>query len=243
MGANSVRSVISVKRQVESDARGFETVLNPVEIFHLIRSAATGNARVELHFMGSDRRAACIALESEPHVLGLRIQLPDSFHRDARDKECMAIAFLHGHLLLCLHATRLVWEGRTLLLLPPWRAFTLQRRRQARFEIPAGYEILVDLDAKEGRRRRVQRRVIDISSGGLAFETAGRVEAERFTQGSPLRHIAIRIENRLVFADARVSREASNRGVKVGIQFTRINQSDRDFLLGYVARHLVQTYS
>lgn len=215
-------------------------MLNPVEMYRLLRVAARDSARVDVYFTKSNSRLVTEVVDSPFRGPGIAFRTPAGFTPTTRDDECMAIVFLHGHTLLCLHSSHVVWQGEIFRVLPQWRAFTLQRRKQARLEVPAGYEILADLDSKEGRRRRVQRRVLDISPAGMAFEATTHLEASRYRKGQELRHVAIRIEDRLIFVDARVSQESTSRGLKVGLQFTRMNQRDKDFLAGYVARHIVQ---
>ncbi len=233
---------MEMKIQVENERDGFQAVVNPVEIYRMIQLAAKHAARVDVYFVKSNIRITTEVVEPALPGPGITLQMPKGFRPAPKDDECMAIVFLHGHQLLCLHSSHLLWQGETFRMVPQWKAFTLQRRRLVRLEVPGGYEILVDLDAKDGRRRRVQRRIIDLSAGGIAFMAADRNEAERYKKGQTIRHAALRVENRLVFVDARVSQEATGGRLKIGIQFTRINQGDRDFLLGYVARHLVQLY-
>jgi hypothetical protein len=228
--------------EIENERDGFQALMNPVEIYRLIQLASRHSARVDIYFVKSNLRLTSEVLEPELPGPGITLRTPRGFRPTPKDDECMAIVFLHGHQLLCLHSSHIMWQGDTFRVVPQWRAFTLQRRRQVRLVIPAGYEILVDLDAKDGRKRRVQRRVLDMSAGGMAFEAANREEAERYKKGQTVRHAALRVENRLVFVDARISQEATGSKFKVGVQFTRINQGDKDFLLGYVARHLVQLY-
>lgn len=239
-GKQFIRNHTALYAQVENDQLGFEAVVNPIEMYRLIRAASRDSARVDVYFTRSNARLVTEVIDSAVLGPGITFRKPSGYTPTVRDDECMAIVFLHGHTLLCLHSSNVEWQGDTFRILPRWRAFTLQRRKQARVDIPAGYEILADLDSREGRRRRVQRRVLDISPGGLAFEAANQLEASRYRKGQVLRHVAIRIEDRLIFVDARVSREASSRGLKVGLQFTRMSQRDRDFLVSFVARHIVQ---
>jgi hypothetical protein len=100
-----------------------------------------------------------------------------------------------------------------------------------------------------GSRKRVQRRVLDISEHGLGFQIGSSREAASYRPGVFVRKMEMIIESRQIFFDARVANvlkienDPRRAGVKIGLEIIRMSPVDRQFIAAYVARHLVQSYT
>jgi hypothetical protein len=258
MGAKS-RTVLT--REVE--LQGFTKISDPLELHRVLNRAIESAAKVDVRIPGAELGQAlkfqATFSENSNIEAGIQIQAPEEIEDDKLinpTRGVNLIAFMRGQNLLCLQAEKAEWKDRTLVVSSPWSAFKLQRRKEARFQIPAAYELIVSMEALEGGRRRTQKRVLDISEHGMGFAVASDREAALYKKGLFLRKMEVKIENRQIFFDGRVANvlpipsddlrgrgQGSQRPMKIGIEVIRMSPVDRAFIAAYVARNLVQFYA
>lgn len=237
----------------ETDHQGFTKITDPVELHRLLIRAIESTSKVEVRLPSQGLEFESLIMECSDLQKGFQIEAPAEISDEAvktQPTEAMLIAFMRGQNLLCIHSKNAAWNERVLTVSPPWSIFKLQRRKEPRYQIPAAYDLFVSMESMEaGSRRRVQRRVLDISEHGLGFQIASSREAASYRAGVFVRKMEMIIESRQIFFDARVANvlkienDPRRAGVKVGLEIIRMSPVDRQFIASYVARHLVQSYT
>ena len=158
--------------------------------------------------------------------------------------ECMLVIYLKGLLLLGVRGTQVKLDQFKLSLEPPFRFFKIQRRKESRLEIPSGYDFFLTIDAIEGARRKVQKRLLDISSSGLGFQVVSPREAALFRVGSKIRAASLEIQNRRFCVDLEVKNlipiplDRKWSGTKVGCSIVQVITGDPEFLASYVTANI-----
>jgi c-di-GMP-binding flagellar brake protein YcgR len=240
----------------EAELQGFTKVTDPLELHRVLKRAIETTAKVDVRLPEQKIQFQAVILESSDIESGFQIEAPADISDEAIQAapakalvNANLIAFMRGQNLLCVHSQNVEWKERTLIVAPPWSIFKLQRRKEPRYQIPAAYDLFVSMESVEGTRRRIQKRVLDISEHGMGFQVASMREAAPYRKGMFLRKMEVTIENRQIFFDARVANilritdDPRRAGVKVGIELIRISPLDKQFIAAYVARNLVQIYT
>jgi hypothetical protein len=223
---------------------------NAVEIARLLTSASETGARTDLSFGLDNRRFVTRTCLDYVKEQGLRFELPAELTADTvLSSECNAIIFLKGQVLVCVRSTNAVVEKDAIVLREPWSVFSIQRRKEPRYEIPRAYEYLASIDSMEGPRRRVQKRLLDMSCSGLSIQAASSREAAFFRKGLLLKRISFRLDDRMIIVDAQVCNSVplgsatGLAGFKIGLKILRIGTDDRIALISWVARQLTLSYA
>ena len=121
----------------------------------------------------------------------------------------------------------------------PTRIFKVQRRSDARFPIPDGLVIRVELQDPLFPELKMSKKVLDISASGMAIVVADN-EAPLFHEGLILKDVNFSVRNRKIKVDAEVRHtkqlpsDSRNPGIKIGILFKNIREADSQWLAGYV---------
>jgi c-di-GMP-binding flagellar brake protein YcgR len=236
----------------ETELQGFTKVTDPLELHRALKRAIETTAKVEVRLPDQKIEFESVIHETSDIEKGFRIEVPSEVEDETLKCEptnVMLIAFMRGQNLLCIHSQKTSWDGRVLVVSPPWAVFKLQRRKEPRYQIPAAYDLFVSMESLEGGRRRIQKRVLDISEHGMGFQVTSMREAAPFRKGVFLRKMEVVIENRHIYFDARVANvlhimnDPHRSGVKIGLEVIRMSPLDRHFIATYVARNLVQIYT
>jgi len=121
----------------------------------------------------------------------------------------------------------------------PSRLFKVQRRHNARFQIPLGHVLRVEFEDPVFPESKMRKSVIDISAGGMSFaspveDLAIFVEGLllkdfQFTLGLKPIQVSAEVKHAKIFKD----RTGSSK-VKVGVLFNEISEADRSVIASYV---------
>jgi c-di-GMP-binding flagellar brake protein YcgR len=243
---------VRIVNRSKEEIQGFSKIEDSVEIRRYLNRAIESSAKVDVRLPGDEIQFGSQILESSKPDKSLRIRVPEAAKIDPKKNPeggAMVIAFLRGQVLLCIQADRAEWKDKnTLEVFSPWKIFRLQRRKEPRFEILGAYEIYVSMETLESGRKRIHRRVLDLSTNGMGFHVATAREAALFKKGLFLRKVELMLEGRQIFLDARVQgiktivNDSRVSGVKIGVEFIRIGPVDSNFIASYVARSLAQLY-
>ena len=230
----------------------FEPVTDELEIRRLIERAAETTAKADVNFSEVRIQFQTQVTEHSSAQAGIEVRIPDEFrgrlqHLVKSAPEVLLILYLRNQALLGVSTRSIDWEDETFRIRPPFRVLRMQRRKEARFQIPVGYDIFVGMNAIEGESRRVQKRVLDISASGMGLQVISPREAGFFQQGLMLRNLRFELEGRKITVDAEVCNRVplneavtGHSGTKVGLRFTKISRADQDFLAAFVTRRLAQ---
>ena len=122
----------------------------------------------------------------------------------------------------------------------PAQIFKVQRRKDFRLPIPAGYVVRVEFDDPVQFPLRANLKIADISAGGLSF-LIEEDDLGAYPKGAILQNMVFRIRGRDIHTrgevrDARAI-ETTNSPVKlakVGIQFVSLQKGDDQVIASYV---------
>jgi c-di-GMP-binding flagellar brake protein YcgR len=235
----------------ETDLQGFTKITDPIELHRALVRAVESAVKVDVRLPDQKIEFESVIHETSNLETGFRIEIPAEIKNEDLKVDLtnvMLIAFMRGQSLLCVHSQKVRVDGRFLVVAPPWSIFKLQRRKEPRYQIPAAYDLFVSMESPDGRRR-VQKRVLDISEHGMGFQVTSMREAAPFRKGMFLRKMEVVIENRQIYFDARIANvlhiinDPHRAGVKIGVEVIRMSPLDRHFIASYVARNLVQIYT
>ncbi|MDR3606042.1 MAG: PilZ domain-containing protein [Oligoflexia bacterium] len=230
---------------------GATKVEDPIEIRKLLSSASETAARADIALPKMGRRfISRVELDWAPKK-GLEFEIPSNVEKLEApiEGECNIIIFLKGQTLACLSSKKVSVQKDKLIVAEPWTIFTIQRRKEVRYEIPKAYEFLVTLDSVEGVRRRVTKRLLDVSASGFAVQAISHREAGLFKRDLIMKNIQIQLEDRRYQVDAQVRNSvpldprSGISGFKIGFKILRIKKEDALALSGWVARRLTVLYT
>ena len=122
----------------------------------------------------------------------------------------------------------------------------LQRRKNERYQLPWGYEVNCNLEfAQPGVR---QRRVIDVSEGGMSF-LVGHAESREFNMGLKINGVSFSLRHRSFNVDIEVKQvteivnDPRKEGFRVGCAFTRIEKESSQYLYEFVGEQIALNIS
>jgi hypothetical protein len=121
----------------------------------------------------------------------------------------------------------------------PERLYKVQRRKQARFMVPFGRVMKVELADPLFPAGKLSKKIFDISSGGLAF-IVDEEEGAAFQVGLLIEGMNFLVRGRRIKAEAEVrhlktmARDSATPGVKVGVMFKAIDPGDAQWIDAYV---------
>jgi hypothetical protein len=241
---------------------GAKRIDDPIEIRRFFVSASETGARADIALPQLARRFITkIDMDWKPGE-GLRFEIPDQLEKiempadgvggapsTAPPIECNVILFLRGQTLICVRSESVQVQEKMLVLQEPWTVFKIQRRKEARYEIPRGYEFFVKIESVEGSRLRVNKRLLDVSPSGLAILAQTKREADFYKRDLIMKNIHFQVEDRLIRLDAQVCNtvpvdpRTGIAGFKIGLKILRIGKEDGLTLSSWVARKLSISYT
>lgn len=138
-------------------------------------------------------------------------------------------------------------DGEGLRFFAPTNVYKVQRRKDFRMPIPDGYAVIAEFNDPIFEERRLKKKIMDVSAGGLAF-IVEEDEAPMFTIGMMIPNIEFKIKSRKIVATGEVRHmrtiapqgtatagaKSRLKGVKVGVQFKHIAERDIQFIAAYV---------
>ncbi len=149
---------------------------------------------------------------------------------------CCKMDLQRGLVFFSIEKPVLDYEKQRLKLAIPNKIWRVQRRDFFRLDISAEMNISGQFSYHE---KRVLCQLINISGSGAAFLVEGQFYD--FSLEEELSNISIFIEGREVMTDARIKwiQESveSERELRVGVQFTTINEKDQDTIDRFVLKH------
>lgn len=219
------------------------TITDPLLIRRLLDQAEDSSVRAIVRVPGHKDRYQCTVIRHERDE-GIDLELPKGVELKVRPgKLCMILVFVPKTRALGFVVELLSRNKGVVRFDVPKKVFQFQRRIERRIDIPAGYEISVELVPSGGRGKRLKRRLLDLSSRGFSFEISAS-ESDRYRTGAFLREIILKIHGRTMQFDAQVrsrtligSRDGSQRK-RVGCAFLRVKPEDRDFIRALCLTHL-----
>jgi hypothetical protein len=235
----------TVQNQIQVHS-SFKVLDSRLEIERLLQEASLGGAKGDLRLGTQDaERLQCRTLEPSSFQKGVLLSLPDHFPeeliKEATDGpvvvNCLAILFLKGHALLGIRPTSVQLENGNLRLHVPCRYFIMQRRTEARYEIPRGYSFEIGVLSS-------RRRLLDISLSGLAFQMASEEEAKRLKVGTYLKDVALDIPGGSVKVELEVASviplkmDPKVSGYKVGCKIIDPSPTAADLIASFVVSKL-----
>jgi c-di-GMP-binding flagellar brake protein YcgR len=218
------------------------------EIYELLGQATQQLCQVSVKIPneagGEDLQFISKLIDVAPAKGGLQVELPSGFPKKTKVKNCLLLIFT-GRFLIGVQ-TEIERIGiSTLVLRVPGKIFKLQRRRNVRYAVPGGYDITLDLESLEKRDTRVKRKVVDLSEGGIAFFVPTAKEAALYTVDAEFKDCHFKIRNQEVAVDLKIKNQISHEhakrdGHKVGAEFVKISEDDRNFLATFIYSQLGQ---
>lgn len=130
----------------------------------------------------------------------------------------------------------------------PEKAFKVQRRQNIRYQIPDGHVLRVDFQDPLFPETVHNKKVVDISAGGLSFEVEEK-DLSLFPAGLVLKGLSFTVKGRTVYVEAEVRHQKKSPGknepknAKVGVQFKNISAKDVDCIASYVFEESRKFYS
>ncbi|MBC7692908.1 MAG: PilZ domain-containing protein [Methylotenera sp.] len=161
-----------------------------------------------------------------------------------RSRPWLILIFLKGQIVLGVHAAPHFVDSEGVQFKLPERLFKMQRRARERFEIPSGYEYMVEMRRPGVEPRRVRRKLLNLSTNGFAFRVVTSREAALFKPGALLKGVTLSLQGTEVSMDVEVRNHLPNRdggaGYKVGVKIVQIATADQDFLEGFLLSQMSQ---
>ncbi len=156
--------------------------------------------------------------------------------KDSGHQECLFSTSLTSANLF-FKARFLGHDSTGLKFAVPDKVYKVQRRKNVRYMIPAGYVLKVEFSDPLYPDMLVQKKLTDISAGGLAFNTAA-IDVSLYPVGSILTQCKIVIKTRNIQFDAEVryaqAHQDTSKGAKIGLAFKNMLPPDSEFIAAYV---------
>ncbi len=215
------------------DPATVKTLTDPLAIRRLLEKAADADARTLIGVASEEGRYESSMIQVDRAASTVLVRRPEGLPaRAAGGRACLVLVFAPGMQALGFVA-RVESAREGVLRMPlPEKAFQLQRRREARIEIPAGYDLAVKLPSPEARGKWVRRRLLDLSPRGFSFLVVSREDLERYATGRFLRQLLLEVHGRMIAFDAQVRNQVKlpGGGTKIGASFLRLAPADREFI-------------
>jgi len=226
----------------ESPVSKFTLVSSPVELRKLFNSAVDNQVRAlvqidetRLELVVSDQSAfgKQIALHLPHPQEGLLFE-----HKWRAGKPAKVLLFVKNQAIIAFQTKLISMFEPDYKFEFPDKVFKMQRRNKARYVIPRGLEILVELPNPE-KGEPLKRRLVDISTEGISFRVVSRREASYFLKGKTIKGIRVTLQGVSVSMDAEVRsqlplKEGAAEVTKVGLKITRIEPEDHEYLTSFI---------
>lgn len=230
---------------VGSKPKEFQSV-NHKEKIHLLSDAAhqLAPAMVWTLNRGSVFNSRLNLFNQVDKVLRVPAPKPASLNKFTEElvkfktKECyFCVSHPHANLFF---ATKLInSDSEGLYFSIPKELHKVQRRSNYRFQIPIGRILKVEFKDPLFAENILQKKVFDISAGGLSFLTS-EADSAMFTKGLVLDELTFTIRTKKIVTSAEVrytkpiSIPSSELEVKVGLVFKSIERAMADLIALYV---------
>jgi c-di-GMP-binding flagellar brake protein YcgR len=166
--------------------------------------------------------------------------------RQDKNRPFMILIYLKGQTVVGVMAKPQKVDSEGIEFALPTRMYKVQRRKRERFEIPQGYEFMVEF-TRPGNLGAHRRKLINLSTEGLAFRVVTSREAQMFKPGMVLRDLRIMLQGAELVMDAVVRSHGPNGarggGFKVGVEITQIEPQHADYLAGFLLQQMSQFVS
>lgn len=140
-------------------------------------------------------------------------------------------------------ATYLGYDNAGFKFKIPEIIYKVQRRKNLRFPIPDGHILWVEFQDPLFPEKRMKKKVLDISAGGLSFLIL-EDEIEVFGVDLILNDMQFQIKGRPILCQGEIRhskplseeamRDSKKRWIKIGVYYRQMNVSDSEFIAAYV---------
>lgn len=232
---------------------GTTIVTDPLEIRRLFSRASEGGIQATVKVRGSDTVLKTKVLEAdaqrglelsiEPGEGQLNLENLEKLGATKADSEFMILMHLEGRYILGVNTRSVEMLKDRITFSAGTKVFKIQRRKDVRYAIPAGYEFTVEIESLERTRARVKKRLVDLSESGLSFFVLSPREAALYRKGMILNRCIIKIQNYEIPVILRVcnrgkhDRGKQGSGNKIGTEFEQISAENRDYIAQFVYSH------
>lgn len=234
------------------DHEKYRTIEDAQEIRRILKHIVGTSARVQFQVDGFEPKFTALLSDSSSSANGIHLITDAPFKKEAlnvalKDAPLTEVAILitlPGQVLLGFKAHYKFNDGATSQFTYPSKLLRIQRRKDARLSILSGYDIQVLVDSVLRARARDSYRLLDLSISGLGFLVATQEEADRFYVGLMMKDIRFTLQNQAIHVDAQVKSqvptgpESRHRGIKIGVQFIRASQADKDQIAKYIFENM-----
>ena len=231
----------------------FRPIVNALEARRLVEQAEAMRASVDIQFPSQSLRLRGVVLEPSNSIEGFTLGLPEDLDPETleaistgpADQDCMLIVFLRGLMLLGVRSTSVELLKDRLKVGAPLRLFGIQRRKEGRFDIPAGYDLSARIESIDSPGVRVDKRILDLSASGIGFQVVAPRESALYRPGMILKNAQFQVQNHLIVADLEVCnlvpipKDRLYAGTKIGCKFTHVSADDAEFLSAWITARLI----
>ena len=227
----------------EAPISNFVLVSSPVELRKLFNSAVDNQVRALVQI--DETRLELVVSDQSVFGKQISLHLPHPRegllfeHKWRAGKPAKVLFFVKNQAIVAFQ-TKLISMFEPLYKFEfPEKVFKMQRRKKARYVIPRGLEILVEIPDPEGSGEPLRRGLVDISTEGISFRVVSRREAGYFLKGKVIKNIRITLQGVTVSMDAEVRsqlplKEGASDATKVGLQIVRIEPEDHNYLTSFI---------
>jgi hypothetical protein len=215
------------------------------QIQEAILRAAKQFCKVSIKILGTDAQFESRLLDAaqiDQVEVEISSDLPaTAFHEamaKSKTKNCLLLIFV-GRYLLGVMTEFEKSDARSISFTFPKKIFKIQRRKNVRYSVPAGYDIFIDCESLE-THERVKRKVLDISEGGIAFSLEPTENLEAYKTGVVMRDCVLTLRNQPLKLSLRVANQMDH---KLGMEFIKISEENRNFLAAFIYSQLGQLMS
>jgi hypothetical protein len=224
---------------------------DPEQIREAVHKAASQFCKVSIKILGTDEQFDSRLLDAtrSGHVeVEVSSDLPGNAFNQAigksPTKNCLLLIFV-GRYLLGLMTEYEKSSDSSISFAFPKKIFKIQRRKYIRYNIPAGYDIFIECESLE-THQRVKRKILDLSEGGIAFLLEPSENPEIYKTGAVMRDCTLILRNQTLKLSLRVANQISvelpklGASQKLGLEFIKISEENRNFLAAFIYSQLGQ---
>lgn len=155
------------------------------------------------------------------------------------DKEFFFSASLKGAVIF-FKAAFLQANREGLFFKKPEKVFTVQRRTQMRIHIPFGRNLTIQLEHPVIPGTMIQKRILDVSVGGLAF-LIKHTDVAQFPVESIISKVGIFLGEKTINTDLEIRHISPIKiglptsDLRIGVRYVRLSDPDQDYITAWVA--------
>jgi hypothetical protein len=224
---------------------------DPEQIREAVLKAARQFCKVSIKILGTDDQFNSRLLDAARTgsvEVEVSSDLPGNSFNEAigksATKNCLLLIFV-GRYLLGLMTEFEKSDSGSISFSFPKKIFKIQRRKNIRYNIPAGYDIFIDCESLE-THLRVKRKLLDLSEGGVAFLLEPSENPDTYKTGAVMRDCILTLRNQTLKLSVRVANQIlvdlpkAGTGHKLGLEFIKISEENRNFLAAFIYSQLGQ---